>query len=441
MEFNNGRPSAGPAPVDERSQSNNRYKIAIVAPTCFYYQAPIFRELAGHPNIDLMVYFCSREALNGKDVRKLFQSQGGWGTGQGLLEGYNYKFLSNISPTQSYLSWPTGLINPGILKELAFRRPDAVVVMGWNNPTWWMTILGCLTLKIPLFYMNDANVQAELYQKRWKALIKKMMLGGVFFRLTAGFLSSGRANDRFYRFYGVKKEKLIPFAYSLVHNIMLPQAQKLREQRLALRAKLCIPEDSFVILFCGRLIREKGVLELVDAYKSIDEPKKTLIFVGDGEFSEDLKAHVSNNQVEFVRYHGFQKRDEVAQFYALSDVLVLPSRRETWGMVVNEALCFGLPVIVSDQVGARDDLVFNDYNGYDFPVRNVKALASRIKAVMDLSESERQTMGDNSVKIIQDWSGKTLAEPFLQYLDSLPKYKSRSSDPGQNPGPGTAAGK
>ena len=93
-------------------------------------------------------------------------------------------------------------------------------------------------------------------------------------------------------------------------------------------------------------------------------------------------------------------------------------------MVVNEALCFGLPVIVSDQVGARDDLVFNNHNGFDFPVRNVEALASRIKSVMDLSQSARETMGANSVRIIQSWSGKNLAEPFLQYLDSFQSSKS-----------------
>ena len=83
-----------------------RYKVTIIAPTCFYYQVALFRQLAVHPRIDLTVYFCSEEALHAQDVQKMYKSDGRWGGETELLEGYTYKFLRNYSPSPSYLQCP-----------------------------------------------------------------------------------------------------------------------------------------------------------------------------------------------------------------------------------------------------------------------------------------------------------------------------------------------
>ena len=96
-------------------------------------------------------------------------------------------------------------------------------------------------------------------------------------------------------------------------------------------------------------------------------------------------------------------------------------------MVVNEALCFGLPVIVSDQVGARDDLVFEGYNGFSFPVRNSSALAERIKHLMEMSETERQAMGARSLELIKRWSNKDTAGSLIQYLDQTQSLEAAKS--------------
>ena len=395
------------------------YKVAIVAPTCFYYQVPIFRELAAHPRINLTVYFCSKEALNARDVRKLYRSSSSWGLEEELLSGYKYKFLANYSPVPSYLRWPTGLVNPGILRELSINRPDAVIIMGWNNPTWWMALMGCLFLKIPILYMNDANVQAELSQKLWKALFKKIVLGKVFFPVTTGFLSSGKANDILYDYYGVSKERVVPFTYSMVHQSFLPVAEELGPQKGLLRAQLDIPQDSFVVLYCGRFVKQKGALDLLKAYAQIGSSNTELILVGDGEFREPLETFVADNNIKSVRFYGFRDRTEIGKFYAISDVLVLPSWRETWGMVVNEALCFSLPVIVSDQVGARDDLVIDGYNGFTFPVGDTSALAGSIKRLMKMPLEDRQEMGTRSLGLIKQWSEKDVPGSLVQYLDHI----------------------
>jgi len=267
--------------------------------------------------------------------------------------------------------------------------------------------------------MNDANVQAEIYGARWKSLIKRLALGKVIFRLAAGFLSSGTANNDLYRFYNVPNEKLIPFGYSMVHKLLLPESKRLESQKSPIRAELGIPNDKFVILFCGRFIIQKGLYELLDAFKAQSRPDKYLVFVGGGELEADMKQYVIDNNIESVHFFGFQGRKDLPKYYAMSDVLVLPSWRETWGMVVNEALCFGLPVVVSDQVGAAPDLVQNGHNGFIFPYKNVQALTQCIGQVMDFSEEQRSEAKLLSQKLITDWSNRDLVGPLVDYLGNL----------------------
>jgi hypothetical protein len=96
------------------SAVKDRYRLAIIAPNCFYYQADLFRHLAKHPRIDLTVYFCSDEGMGSEDVAKMFGVDGNWGIGDPLLKGYNHKFMRNYSPWPSYLNSLVGLMNWGI---------------------------------------------------------------------------------------------------------------------------------------------------------------------------------------------------------------------------------------------------------------------------------------------------------------------------------------
>ena len=395
------------------------YKVAIVAPTCFYYQVPLFQTLATHPRMDLTVYFCSEEASRGSDVRKKFKTSGSWGIEGELLEGYNYKFLRNYSPSPSYLSSVIGLMNFGIWGEILKAKPDVVILMSWMNPTWWLAILACLYKKIPFLYLTDQNVQRDLSGPRWKRWVKRLVLGKILFRLTTGFLCAGTANRLLYEFYGVPEHKLVPFAFSWGSEQLLQISTVLKDQKKDIRSQLGIPEESYAVLYCGRLSPEKSPLYLIKAYEKVDRPEKVLIIVGDGELRASLQDYVANNNIESVHFFGFQNRNEIPKFYAASDVLVVPSDQETWGIVINEALCFGLPVIVSDQVGAARDLVEHGYNGLSFPRGDVQALTNSIKKLMDQDDTERSVMQARSRAIIEKWSERNMTDYLDQYLDFI----------------------
>ena len=395
------------------------YKVVIIAPTCFYYQVPIFRALAAHPQLDLTVYFCSGEAITGEDIVRKFNSSGSWGTESELLDGYKYKLLKNYSPAPSYVNWPLGLINLGVWSEIRKDRPDAVILMSWMNPTWWLTILCCTLLKVPYMWMTDQNIEVEPLKPKWKTWPKKLFLGNGVFRMASGFLCAGTANQLLYQYYGVPEEKLFPFAFSWAHEELLECSEELMSQRHQLRDEYGLPQESYVVLYCGRLSQEKSVVGLLKAYHRVNAKDKALVFVGDGPLRQQLEKYIDQIKIDSVHFFGFQNRQEAPKFYALADVLVLPSYRETWGMVVNEAMCFGLPVIVSDQVGASKDLVLDGYNGLSFPEGNVEALSSRIEQLAEMSEAERQTMGSRSLELIKKWSQRDLAASLVQYMDRI----------------------
>ena len=398
--------------------TKSRYKVAIVAPTCFYYQADLFRQLTAHPRIDLTVYFCSDEGLSARDVQQMYRVDEQWGGSDELLEGYQFKFLRNYAPQPSYLKWPFGLINLGVLKEIIVGRPAVVILMSWMNPTWWMALVACVLLRIPFLYMTDANVEIERYRSKRKRQIKRLALGKTLFKLCSGFLCAGTANRRLYRLYGVPERKLFQFAYSWGYDSLREKSAQLKPQRSRIRAELGIPEESLVILFCGRLSREKNLFHLIEAYHRLDHERKYLIIVGDGELKVSLQDYIDQIGAESVRFFGFQNRDQIVKYYTISDLLVLPSVRETWGIVVNEAMCFGLPVIVSIQVGAGVDLVADGRNGYRVPTDG-DGLFLSIQQITDLPEEERLLMGMRSVDIIKEWSNRNLAELLVEIIETL----------------------
>ena len=407
--------------------TKDSYRVAFIAPSSFFYQAPIFRELASHPRIQLMVYFCSDEAASGEDVRRKFQTADQWGDGGKTLEGYEYKFLKNYSPNPSYLRWPFGLMNFGIWREIRKSKPDAVVIMSWVNITDLVSIFASIIFRSPLLLMTDANILAESARPKWLYWAKQLLLGKCLFRLAAGFLYTGTANSLLYQRYGVPEEKLVPFAFSWESKNFLRDADRLRSQRTQIRTELGISQESSVILYCGRLSPEKAPLHLLKAYERVGTSSKVLLFVGDGRLKKELENYVTERHIPSVHFLGFQHRTEVAKFYTIADVLVIPSLREATGAVITEAMSFGLPVIASNKVGFVLDLVKHGSNGFIFPPGDTETLAGYITQVIEAPEGKKAEMAIRSRKLVEEWSQLNLAESLLKHLDLIYSAKGRKA--------------
>ena len=185
-----------------------------------------------------------------------------------------------------------------------------------------------------------------------------------------------------------------------------------------MREKEGLPTQAPVILFSGKFQEKKGPLDLLQAFTHIKDRPASLAFLGDGPLRPAMERFIAEQGLSNVHILGFRNQTEVSNCYALADVLVLPSSFEPWGLVINEAMCFGMPIVASDRVGAAADLVKPGTNGFTFPAGNVQALAERLSTVLE-DEERREKMGQASYEIISRWGFEEDIQGIVQALERV----------------------
>jgi len=393
------------------------YKIAIISPTVHYYHVPLYRRLARSPEIDLNVYYCSDEGIVGSDVKKAYGTAGRF-LDDNMLNGYSSKFIKNYSPCPSYVRWPFGLINIGVWREIKNGEYDAVILQAWTNFTEWLAFFACLRFKTPVLFMTDANILSE-FSNPFKKIIKNIMLKFLSKNAT-GFLTAGKSNEQLYLHYGASPKKITPMHFSWGYDYFLEEFKRLKSQREKIRSSFGIGKNDSVLLFVGRLMEDKGLFDFLDAYNKVGSANKKLFFVGDGPLRNRIKKYIKDLDIKGVYFYGFKSRENLSDFYTLADTLILPSGWEPWGMVVNEAMCFNLPVIISDRVGAAADLVKNNYNGFVFPIGDAKQFSLCIKKIIEMPIQQRIIFGERSNEIIKEWiNGIDPVKQLIKLLSEL----------------------
>lgn len=225
----------------------------------------------------------------------------------------------------------------------------------------------------------------------------------------------GSNNNCYFRRYGVPLQRLFSAPYSVDNQFFGGQAQEYQLKRAELRRQFGLAEAVPVILFCGKLIPKKDPFTLLHAFQMLRRDcAATLLFAGDGPLRRSIEDTIKRETIPDVRIAGFLNQSEIAQAYAVADLLVLPSiYQETWGLVVNEAMNFGLPIVVSDRVGCAVDLVKPGVNGYIVPACNVSDLTEAIQRLVTDAEL-RRCFGTASKEIVQGYSIGRTADGIVQ---------------------------
>jgi len=403
----------------KKSGTNDRvYRIAVLLSHPIQYYTPLFRALAARQEIDLTVYFCSDQGAR-EYTDYEFGIKVKWDIP--LLEGYKYKFLKNNSPTPTIFKPLFGLINPGIVKEIIKNRYDANIVHGWNYITHWLSFITSIITRTPILMRAESPLKQELLKDKWKIYVKRLLLG-LLFRGVSGFLAIGSENKEFYKFYGVPENKIFLMPYAVENERLIEGYENLTSLKDKIKEEIGIPLDKVIILFSGKLIEKKRPMDLLKAYERVDTDSKALVYLGDGVLRKPLENYVREGNIKDVYFLGFKNQNELPKYYAMADIFVLPSFiGETWGLVVNEAMCFDLPVIVSDMVGCGRDLVKDDENGFVYPVGDIGRLANCLLRLLKEPEL-RERMGRRSLEIIKKWSFKEDIEGVLSALKFIKSY-------------------
>lgn len=347
-------------------------KLAIVATHPIQYYAPWFAHLAREAGFAVRVFYLWDFGVT-TQVDRGFQAPLQWDLP--LLDGYEHEFVENrcSNPGTGHFR---GLWNPGLPDRLRAWRPDAVLLTAYNYASIGNLLLRWGKGDPPLLFRGDSH---RLVPRQGVAeALKRRLIAAVFRRFGAA-LYVGSANREYFALHGVADERLF-FAPHAVDNERFMAAREAAQAGAPeWKRSLGIPADQRVILFAGKLEEKKRPLDLLRAFLDARLERTSLLYVGSGHQEAELRAAAAGHPNVF--FAPFRNQTLMPMTYAACDVFVLPSfgPAETWGLAVNEAMCMGRPVIVSDHVGCARDLVTPGETGLVFPAGNVAALTEALR--------------------------------------------------------------
>jgi glycosyltransferase involved in cell wall biosynthesis len=397
-----------------------KVRVAYLVSHPIQYQAPLLRRIALEPTIDLTVLFGSDFSVRGYKDRG-FGVEVAWDTP--LLDGYRSEFLRPWRDTGEVS--PTAPISRGIFRRLrqsdgspAF---DALWVHGYASVNSLQAILAANALSIPVLLRAESWLADRARSPR--TLVLKRTFFGLLGKGIAAVLPIGTVNAEYWtHYFGTSVPQfLMPYAVNNRYFADLAAAAASREQEL--RAELELSRDRPVILFASKLQQRKHADHLLDAYSRLiadktPQERPYLVVVGDGEQRAQLEAQAAQLGLEDVRFAGFRNQSELPRFFQLADVFVLPSRHEPWGLIVNEAMASGCPVIVSTDVGCHADLITNGVEGCIFPVGDIGALTEALNQVFSSPETAAK-MGEAARRRIATWTYEEDVQGLRRALASV----------------------
>lgn len=308
------------------------------------YQGDFFRELTQRPQVDLRVVFAEK-------IEPMRIGLGWTESGQ----GYHATFLAH----------PKDILRA---VRIAWAQRDRVHVVNgmWATPAFFCATVLLFLVGADVFFHAETSDPRE-YRTGLRIAVRNF-IGRVFLNRSRGIFAISQLAERFYASIGARPAHIYPFAYFKAHRFL---------------AKADAGAGLREILFVGQLIERKGVIELLEAFRRlVRETPARLTFVGTGPLDERLRGIVAEaGLMDSVRFEGAVSSSLIDERIRQSDVLVLPSQFDGWGLVINEALVSGVPVVLSSNCGAAD-LVLEPSAGRVFPVGDIDALMRALQAVL-----------------------------------------------------------
>lgn len=359
------------------------------------YRTPHLAALAARPELDLHVVYAARTIQRRT-----------WST----PESGRVTYLEGRSLPLSRLLHHDYPLTLGIWPLLERLRPDCVIVGGWSLLATQLAIAWCRLRRVPYLLQSDNHLREP--RAAWIRAVKRAVLP----RLVppaAGWLVPGTLAHEHILAYGADAARVIRFPLTVEVADVSARVEELRARLPELRAQLNIPEHAVAVLQVARLIKGKGTDVLIRALAALDVPHH-LVVVGEGPEEHDLRALAELAGVP-TTFTGLLEGDDLWCAYAAADVFALLSHRETWGVVVNEAAAAGLPLVLSDQVGAAADLLVPGLNGMLVPAGDDQAAASALRELAG-DAALRRRMGDESRALVSHWGYEDSIEGIVALL-------------------------
>jgi glycosyltransferase involved in cell wall biosynthesis len=401
-----------------------RFRVLAIASHPVQYASPIFRLMAQDPQLDFQVAYCTMRGAEAAHDPEFGQNVQ-WDVP--LLDGYPWTHVPNRgSGAESFF----GLRNSGLWRLIRKGQFDALICfVSYVRWTFWISFLATRTRGVPFIFGTDASSIEPRDGRRWKSLFKRVAWP-LLFRLSSQVLTASSAGKQMMRSFGIPEERISMTLDTVDNDWWIERSERI--DRTEVRASWGIDPTEKVVLFCGKLQPWKRPLDVLRAFAAADILRSTLVFAGDGALRSTIEAEaavlgISNR----VRMLGFVNQSQLPAIYRASDVMVISSDYEPFGLVVNEAMLCGCVVVASDKVGACRDLIVPTSTGLVYRCGDIDGLASVLRDIFTRDQFLRETSARARIRM-QDWSPQAgvaaLVDAVIQAVSrSKPVARSRQA--------------
>jgi glycosyltransferase involved in cell wall biosynthesis len=373
-------------------------RLVVITELIAPYRIPVFNALMQRPDVDLQVIFLSRTDSSMRDWR-IYEEE--------------IRFSYEVLPCwRKRVGKYNVLLNRGLMSALRLASPDAIVCGGYNYLSSWQALRWAKRNRVPFVLWSESTSNDHRYNRTLVELLKRKFLESC-----DAFVVPGKSARQYLEQFDVPPAKIFT-APNAVDTVLFSAAQSRAQQpSTRLRSRLALPDKYY--LFVGRLVRAKGVLDLLEAYALLAPELRerfSVVFAGDGPMRSELEARAREIYPGTIHFAGFVHRDDLPAYYALADCLVFPTHSDTWGMVVNEAMTSGLPVICTRVAGCAADLIRD--NGRLVSAGNLGELALAMEEIAR-DPDLRGRMACESRELIRSFSPENCAAGLAQASSAM----------------------
>lgn len=364
---------------------------------------PLFKRLQQAAEIDLKVFFTS-----------FTSPERNWSTTKEL--GFQHQVLSKMSLSHHGKDYFSYVINPTVLYHLWKEEMDILISAGYDSFSSQVGFFFCKAFGKSYILWSGSTPYEDNWRRRVASPLVKIMV-----RNADALLAYGSRSKDFLIDLGAKGERTFIAQNTVDIDYFAGRSQLSEAQKHQLKEGMGI-KTSQIILYVGQLIKRKGLQYLLPAFGKLkkENPEVSLLVVGEGNQEKQFRMLCQNEKITDVFFVGHRDYGQLPEYYGISDVFVLPSLEEVWGLVVNEAMACSLPVIVTRVAGASADLVKEGINGFIVREGNVDDLYRALKLLAD-DHSLRRRMGKTSFELIQSFSIEQAAQRFFEAIEYCSK--------------------
>ncbi len=384
-----------------------RKSVAILTEIISPYRIPVFNELSDNPSIDLEVLFFS-ETETRRTWRIPFEKI-----------RFKYRVLQGFLVSKRYQGGPI-FFNPTILYDIWRGKYHSIICFGYHHPTIWLALIACKFSRTRTLLWSESTRFDHRTTNGIIEYIKRYLISKF-----DGFLAAGCSQVEYLQFLGALEDHIWVAPDSVDSDFFTQQSRLYKDRKDEIKKELGITGP--IILYVGRLLDDKGIPELIEAFqKVVSEQDATMLFVGDCPDIDRYKRICQQRSITSIRFEGFCTQETLPKYYAIADFLVFPTRSDPWGLVINEAMCSGLPVICSLAAGAAAELVYPGFNGLLHKPGDVEKLREHMLNLLTDSDMLNR-MGLSSLSLITAFHPKKMAQGFAEAVLNLPNkaYKKK----------------